>query len=115
MDGAGEWWYNNHIMQNTQFYLIIYSGIGLLGGLIIAEIAWRKAMHHANHVVPAAITKNSNKIVWQKIFYYGVLGSLLVFQKLSGVAVPEPVYWLVSFAIAGGDVQKLANKFFRIK
>lgn len=102
-------------MQNTHTILIICALFGLLFGLIIAEIQWRKSMHHANHVVPAAITKNSNKIVWQKIFYYAVMCTLLLFDKLLGVHVPEPVYWLDAFALAGGDVQKLANKFFRLK
>lgn len=92
----------------------IFALVGLLVGLVIAEIAWRKSLKHASHVVPAAITRNSNKIVWQKVFYYGVLCTLLGAEHFMHVNIPEPVYWLDAFAIAGGDVQKLANKFFRL-
>jgi hypothetical protein len=100
-------------MNNTLAYTF-FAATGLLVGLVIAEIAWRKSMHHVNHVVPAAITKNANKIVWQKFFYYGVLLTLFGVEHFLGLRVPEPVYYIDVFAIAGGDIQKLANKFFRL-
>jgi hypothetical protein len=92
----------------------IFALSGLLAGLVVAEIAWRKSMHHVNHVVPAAITKNSNKVVWQKVFYYGVLLTFFGAERFLGLHIPEPVYYIDVFAIAGGDIQKLANKFFRL-
>lgn len=100
-------------MNNVGMYTI-FALTGMLIGLLVAEYHWRKSMAHANHVVPAAITKNSNKIVWQKFFYYAVLCTLFAADHVLKIHVPEPVYWLDAFALAGGDVQKLANKFFRL-
>ena len=102
-------------MSNTHIYWILAALTAMLIGLLVAEYHWRKSLHEANHVVPTAITKNSNKIVWQKFFYYAVLCTLFAADHFLNVKVPEPVYWLDAFALAGGDAQKLANKFFRLK
>ena len=98
--------------QNT--YTLIAALVGLLIGLLIAEFQYRKARTHASHVVPATIVNNSAKIVHQKVFYYCVLLTLFAVEHLFTLQVPQPLYWLTGFAIAGGDVQKLANKFFRL-
>jgi hypothetical protein len=101
-------------MDSPHTYILIASLAGLLIGLLVAEYHYLKARSHANHVVPATLVNNSNKVVWQKLFYYGILCTLLAAEHFLHVNVPEPVYWLDAFAIAGGDVQKLANKFFRL-
>jgi hypothetical protein len=95
-------------------YNLIFALSGLLIGLLVAEYNYKKARHHASHVVPATIVNNANKIVWQKVFYYGFFCTILFAEFVLKINVPEPVYWLDAFAIAGGDVQKLANKFFRL-
>lgn len=101
--------------MNNYLSYTIAALVALLIGLLIAEYHWRKSLKQANHVVPTAITKNSNKIVWQKFFYYAVLCTLFAADHVLKINIPEPVYWLDAFALAGGDVQKLANKFFRLK
>lgn len=88
---------------------------GLLIGLSVAEIYYLKARKHASHVVPATIVNNSHSIVKQKVFYYAVLLSLFFVEWKLNIKVNDALYWLVGFAIAGGDVQKLAVKFFRLK
>lgn len=95
--------------------IIIASLVGLLVGLLIAEFAWKKSSRHASHVVPATIVNNHYRVVKQKYFYFAVLLSLIGAQVLFSVHTPEPVFWLIGFAVAGGDVQLLANKFFRLK
>lgn len=94
---------------------IIFGLVAVLIGLLIAEFHWKKSMHQANHVVPAAMTKNSNKVVWQKSFYYGLFLTFLAADHLTNVKIPEACYYLDVFALVGGDIQKLANKFFRLK
>ena len=101
-------------MEHINTFNIIACLVGLLVGLSVAEYHYLKARRHASNVVPATLVNNSNKIVWQKVFYYGILCTLLGAEHFLNVNVPEPVYWLDAFAIAGGDVQKLANKFFRL-
>lgn len=94
--------------------IILGSLGGLLIGLVVAEYYFLKARNHASHVVPATIVNNSHHIVNQKMFYYCVLLTLFVAQSRFGIH-NDVLYWLVGFAIAGGDVQKLAVKFFRLK
>lgn len=89
--------------------------VGLLAGLLIAEYYYKKAARHTNHVMPATIIKNSHHVMQQKLFYYGFFLTILFAEYVLHINVPEPVYWLDGFAIAGGDVQKLAVKFFRLK
>jgi divalent metal cation (Fe/Co/Zn/Cd) transporter len=101
-------------MINHQEIVIFSALIAFLIGLIVAEVYARKAYRSANRVVPTAIIKNSQHIVWQKLFYYGVFLTFALLTWL-GVHVPEACYYLDVFAIAGGDVQKLANRFFRFK
>lgn len=103
------------MVHTTYIYIIIGALIGLLIGLLIAEIGFRKSAKHANHVVPATIVNNHTSVVKQKIIYYGVLVTFLGSSFLLGVKIPDLCYSLVSFAIVGGDIQKLATKFFRLK
>ncbi len=88
---------------------------GLLVGLIVAELYYHKAKKHANHVVPAIIVKNSAHIYRQKLWYYGLFCTFLFSEYVLKVHIPEACYYLNVFAIAGGDIQKLATKFFRLK
>lgn len=101
-------------MTNYMLYTII-ALVALLIGLLVAEYHWRKSLKQANHVVPTAITKNSSKIVWQKTFYYGLFITFLLADHLLDIKLPEACYYLDVFALVGGDIQKLANKFFRLK
>lgn len=102
-------------MDTHQKAILIGAAIGLLVGLIVAEIAYKKAAKHAQHVKPATIVNNHYKVVNQKLFYYIFFLTILFAEFVLHIRVPEPVYWLDGFAIAGGDVQKLATKFFRLK
>lgn len=102
------------MMSAHNLNILIAVLTGLLIGLSVAEYYYRKSRQHANHVVPATIVNNSHRIVQQKLFYYIVLLSLFCIQYVFNTKVPDPLYWLVGFSIAGGDVQKLANKFFRL-
>jgi hypothetical protein len=102
-------------MDNNHTLILMASLIGLLIGLIVAEIQYKKASRHADHVVPATIVNNHKKVINQKLFYYGFFLTILFSEYVLHIKVPEAVYWLDGFAIAGGDVQKLANKFFRLK
>jgi len=94
---------------------IIIALSGMLVGLIIAEISWRRSMKHTHHVVPAAIVTNSRKIVQQKQIYLGLLAIFILAQWLVNVVVPAECYTLVVFALVGGDVQKIASKHIRFK
>ena len=95
--------------------ILIGASVGLLAGLIVAEIAYKKSARHADHVVPATIVNNHYHVVNQKLFYYIFFLTILFAEFALKIRIPEPVYWLDGFAIAGGDVQKLASKFFRLK
>jgi hypothetical protein len=99
----------------THEQIVIFGALlAFLIGLLVAEFYARKSYKSANRVVPTAIVKNSHHIVNQKLFYYGVFLTFAIVSWL-GVHVPEACYYLDVFAIAGGDVQKLANRFFRFK
>jgi hypothetical protein len=102
-------------MDTQHTYTIIGSLGGLLIGLSVAEFYYLKARKHASHVVPATIVNNSHWVIKQKLFYYAVLLTLFFIEVYFQLKVNDALYWLVGFAIAGGDVQKLANKFFRLK
>ena len=102
-------------MLDTTQWIAFGSIVGLLVGLIIAEIGWKKSAKHASHVVPATIVNNSQHIIRQKIIYYGVLVTFIGSTVLFRVHIPDLCYSFISFAIVGGDIQKLANKFFRLK
>lgn len=102
-------------MDTHQTNILIGAAVGLLTGLIVAEIAYKKSAKHANHVKPATIVNNHYRIVNQKLFYYVFFLTILFAEAVLKIRVPEPVFWLDGFAIAGGDVQKLATKFFRLK
>lgn len=95
--------------------IIIASAAGLVVGLLVAEYFYIKSRNHASHVVPATIVNNSHRIVQQKLFYYAVLLTLFFVEFQFHIRVNEALWWLTGFAIVGGDVQKLANKFFRLK
>lgn len=88
---------------------------GLLIGLVVAEVAYKKAAKHANHVVPAIIINNSHKVVQQKKAYIGLLAFFVFSQALLQVAVPGECYTLVVCALVGGDLQKIASKHLRLK
>jgi hypothetical protein len=105
----------NKLMDNTHTTVVFVSLVGFLFGLVVAEVAYKRASKHAAHVVPATIVNNHKKVVNQKLFYYGFFLTILFAEYVLHIKIPEPVYWLDGFAIAGGDVQKLANKFFRLK
>lgn len=89
--------------------------VAFLIGLLVAEYYYLKAARHSNHVVPATIIKNSQHVVWQKVFYYGLFLTFLFADHVLKIRVPEACYYLDVFAIAGGDIQKLANRFFRLR
>lgn len=102
-------------MDEHTAILAITAAVGLLVGLVVAEVAYKKSAKHASHVTPATIVNNHYKVINQKLFYYGVFLTILFAERVLDIKIPEPMYWLTGFAIAGGDVQKLANKFFRLK
>lgn len=102
-------------MDDKTTYILIASLVGLLFGLLVAEIAYKRSANHASHVKPATIVNNHYRVVNQKLFYYGFFLTILFAEYVLHIKIPEPVYWLDGFAIAGGDVQKLATKFFRLK
>lgn len=101
-------------MDTSHVSIFVGSLIGLLIGLLVAEYYYIKSRKHASGVVPATIVNNSHHIVKQKFFYYGVLVTLF-FVHVRFSVHSDVLYWLVGFAIAGGDVQKLAVKFFRLR
>ena len=102
-------------MDSHQTNILIGAAIGLLFGLVVAEIAYKRSARHANHVKPATIVNNHYRVVNQKLGYYIFFLTILFAEFVLHIKIPEPVYWLDAFAIAGGDVQKLATKFFRLK
>lgn len=102
-------------MDSHQINILIGAVAGLVLGLIVAEIAYKKAARHAQYVKPATIVNNHYRVVNQKLFYYIFFLTILFSEFVLHIRIPEPVYWLDGFAIAGGDVQKLATKFFRLK
>lgn len=95
--------------------ILLFSVAGLLFGLFVAEYYFHKSARHTNHVMPATIIVNSKNIAHQKIIYYGMFVSLVACRYLLSIDIPEACYTLVVFAIVGGDIQKIANKMFRLK
>lgn len=102
-------------MNTHETYILVAGLVGLLLGLLVAEIAFKKSAHHASHVVPGTIVNNHYKVVKQKLIYYGVLLTFLLAEFLLRIDIPDLCYSLIAFAIVGGDIQKLATKFFRLK
>lgn len=103
-------------MFDTHTAATISAGlVGLLVGLLVAEIAYKKAARHANHVVPAIIINNSHKVVKQKQWYIAILLLFIAAQALLKVEVPGECYTLVVCALVGGDLQKIASKYIRLR
>lgn len=101
-------------METHTSALVITGLIGLLVGLLVAEVFYKKAARKDN-VVPAIILRNAHHIVQQKQAYYALLGVFIVSQWLLTVKVPGECYTLVVCAIVGGDLQKIATKYLRLK
>lgn len=102
-------------METHNLYILIGAIVGLLVGLLVAEIFFKKSAKHTNHVVPATIIRNSQHIVQQKLVYYATLSTFIGAQFFLNIKIPDLCYSLIVFAIVGGDIQKLATKFFRLK
>lgn len=104
------------LVMDTHTIATITAGlVGLLIGLTVAEIAYRRAAHHANHVVPATIVNNYYKTVKQKQVYIGLLIVLLLAQAFLDIPVPTECYTLLVLALVGGDIQKIGTKHTRLK
>lgn len=106
---------STNVMDQHETFILISSLAGLLAGLLVAELAYKKSAKRTHHVKPATIIVNSHNVVWQKLTYYGTLVTFIGADFFLSIRVPELCYSLVVFAIVGGDVQKLSTKFLRVK
>lgn len=95
--------------------LLLFAAVGLAIGLFVAEHQYHKSARRTNHVMPATIIKNSSKIADQKVAYYALLVFFVACDYILKIPIPEACYSLIVFAIIGGDIQKIANKFLRLR
>jgi hypothetical protein len=65
--------------------------------------------------IPTKTDNTGGHLLLFRVGNYCVLITFLVADRLFGIKVPDACYYMVVFAVLGGDVQALFYRFFKLR